>query len=390
VDPFALDEQQTDLRDLAARLAEEVYAPRAQEWDEARSPLPLEERARLASLGLLGITLPEEFGGGGRPLIDALLVIEELAKRCQVAAFAVFEASTGPVRVIDLFGTEGQKERLLPPVVSGEKTIALAISEPDAGSAATDLTTTARVDGDGVVLNGTKRWCSGGGHAEQYLIYVRLDPAVAGAGGVGAVLVDDAADGLSYGPQERLMGFRGIPSADIFLDNVRVPRDNVIVPAGGFRDLFAAFAIERLGNATMSLAIGQGALDRTARYVQERRQFGRDIADFQLVQASLADMVMRVEAARLLIHRAARRAGTGLPRPQEASIAKCFSNEMAKHVSDLAMQLHGGYGYSVEYELERLHRDAHGWAIAGGTPNMQRIRIASEFLGRRFSQRVGA
>ena len=183
------------------------------------------------------------------------------------------------------------------------------------------------------------------------------------------------------------MGFRGIGSADIFLSDVRVPVDNIIVPEGGFRDLFTAFSIERLGNATMSLAIGQTALDRTARYVRERQQFGREISEFQMVQAGLADMVVQVEAARLLILRAALSAGTGTPVPLEASIAKCFANEMAKKVSDLAIQIHGGYGYSEEYEIERLHRDAHGWSLAGGTPSMQRIRIASEFLGRRFDQR---
>jgi butyryl-CoA dehydrogenase len=151
--------------------------------------------------------------------------------------------------------------------------------------------------------------------------------------------------------------------------------------------LFTAFSIERMGNATNSLAIGQAALDRTAAYVQERMQFGKPIAEFQMVQASLADMVMQVEAARLLIYRAAQAAGTGAPVPIEASIAKCFANEMAKRVSDLAIQLHGGYGYAAEYDVERMHRDAHGWALAGGTTNLQRIRIASEYLGRRFDQR---
>lgn len=183
------------------------------------------------------------------------------------------------------------------------------------------------------------------------------------------------------------MGFRGIGSADMFFDDVRVPLTDVVVPAGGFRNLFGAFSIERLGNATMALAIGQSSLDRTARYVIDRKQFGKSLAEFQLVQASLADMLVQVEAARLLIYRAAASAGTGQPPPLEASLAKYFANDMAKRVSDLAIQLHGGYGYTAEYELERLHRDAHGWAIAGGTPSMQRIRIASEFLGRRFDQR---
>jgi butyryl-CoA dehydrogenase len=371
---------------MARRLAREVYAPKALEWDQNRTPLPDEERRRLADLDLIGITLPEEHGGAGRPLIDALLVIEELAKGCALAAWPTFEGSTGPARVVDLFGTDEQKERYLPPVVRGETTIAVSISEPDAGSAATDMTTSGRIEGDEIVINGTKRWCSGGGHAEQYLVYLRLGDE-RGAAAIGAVIVDRDTPGLSFGAQEQLMGFRGVPSADMFFDDVRIPVENLIVAKGGFRKLFTAFSIERLGNATMSLAIGQTALERTAAYIQERRQFGRELAEFQMVQGQLADMLMQVEAARLLIFRAAERAGTGAPVALEASLAKCFSNEMAKKVSDLAVQLHGGYGYSAEYEVERLHRDAHGWALAGGTPTVQRLRIASEYLGRRFSQR---
>lgn len=335
---------------------------------------------------MLALTLPEEYGGGGRPLLDALIVLEELAKASPVAAWPVFEASTGPARVLHLFGTEEQKKRFLPAVAAGETTIAVSISEPEADSAATDATTSARIEGSEVVVNGTKRWCSGAGFSEKYLVYARFDN-VRGAGGLGAVLIDKDAPGLEFGPQEELMGFRGIGSADMVLTDVRVPAEDIIVPKGGFRNLFTAFSIERLGNSTMSLAIGQTALDRTARYVQERQQFGKEIVEFQTIQAALADMVVQVEAARLLIYRAAANAGTGAPVTLEASVAKCFVNEMAKKVSDLAIQLHVGYGYSAEYEIERLHRDAHGWALAGGTPAMQRTRIAAEYLGRRFDQR---
>ncbi|MUL74501.1 acyl-CoA dehydrogenase family protein [Mycolicibacterium sp. CBMA 226] len=383
---FELSEEQQELKALAAKLAAQEYAPRARDWDANNEHLPEVERKRLADLGLLALTLPEQHGGGGRPLLDALIVMEELAKASPVAAWPVFEASTGPARVIDLFGTDEQKERYLPDVTAGRSTIAVSISEPDAGSAATDVATTARIDGDEVVLNGTKRWCSGAGHSEKYLVYVRFS-SDRGAKGIGAVLVDKNAGGLEFGPNETLMGFRGIGSADMFFSDVRVPVTDIIVPQGGFGRLFEAFSIERLGNATMALAIGQTAVDRTARYVEERKQFGKSIVDFQMVQAALADMVIDVEAARLLIYRAASNAGTGAPPALEASIAKCFANGMAKRVSDLAIQLHGGYGYSAEYEIERLHRDSHGWALAGGTPAMQRIRIASEYLGRRFDQR---
>lgn len=383
---FNLTDEQKELRELAAKLGAEQYAPKAREWDEARTPMPHAERKRLADLGLLALSLPEEFGGGGRPLIDALIVLEELAKANPLAAWPVFEASTGPARVIDLFGSDEQRKRILPDVASGDVTIAVSISEPDAGSAATDATTAARIRGDEVVVNGMKRWCSGAGHVEKYLVYVRFSDAPGGKG-MGAVLVDKDTPGLTFGPQENLLGHRGVGSADMFFDDVHVPVENVIIPEGGFRQLFTAFSIERLGNSTMSLACAQTALDRTAKYVLEREQFGKPIADFQLTQAAIADMLMQVEAARLLIYRAAISAGTGAPPALEASLAKCFTNEMAKRVTETAMQLHGGYGYSAEYEIERLLRDAHGWALAGGTTAIQRTRIASEYLGRRFDQR---
>lgn len=381
-----LDEDQLEMRKMAAQLAADRYAPKALEWDTNRTPLPQEERDLLASLGLLGITLPESVGGMGRPLLDALVVLEELAKASPVAAWPVFEANTGPARVIDMFGTDDQKKRFLEPVTSGASTIAVSISEPEAGSAATDMTTRGRIEGDTVVINGVKRWCSGAGHSEKYLVYLRLSDAL-GSKSIGAAVVSGDTPGLTFGPQEQLMGFRGICSADITFEDVRIPLADVIVPAGGFNKLFTAFSIERLGNATMSLAIAQTALDRSAQYVKERRQFGRPIADFQLVQAAIADMVVKVESARLLVHAAARGAGTGAPSPLAASVAKLNANEAAKAVSDLAIQVHGGYGYSSEYEVERLHRDAHGWSLAGGTLNMQRTRIASEYLGMRFNQR---
>jgi alkylation response protein AidB-like acyl-CoA dehydrogenase len=379
----------SELRELAAmarQVARERYAPRAAAWDTAREPFPHDERRYLGSLGLLGICLPERFGGSGAPLLHALVVIEELAKECRPAAFQVFEANTGPAQVLALLGTEEQQSRFLPGIIAGEATMALAISEPDAGSAATDIITRAKSAGGDFTVNGAKRWISNGSEADCYLVYTRLSDEP-GARGIGAIIIEADRDGVSFGTRERLMGFRGIPSADVIFDDVLVPGNNLLVPAGGFGQLFRAFSVERLGNSTMSLAIGQAALDRTIGYVQERHQFGKPLIEFQSVQMTLADMVLQVEAARLLIERAARHAGTGLPDPLEVSLAKCTANEMAKRVSDLAMQLHGGNGLTEEYGIERLHRDAHGWAVAGGTPTMQRIRIVSELLGRRFDQR---
>ena len=380
------DDEHREIRQLARQVARERYAPRAEEWDVGRVRFPHDERRYLGSLGFLGIALPEEFGGSGSPLLEALVVVEELAKECRPAAFQVFEANTGPAQVVNLLGSEAQRARFLPQIVSGDATMAVAISEPEAGSAATDMTTRAKYALGTYTVNGSKRWISNSSEADYYLVYVRLTDEP-GARGLGAIIVEKDRAGVTFGAQERLMGFRGIPSADIYFDDVEVPEENLLIGAGGFRKLFTAFSIERLGNSTMSLGIAQAALDRTIDYVQTRQQFGKPLIEFQGIQLTLADMVLQVEQARQLIYRAALNAGHGLPDPLDVSLAKCTSNEMAKRVTDLAMQLHGGNGYTEEYGLERLHRDAHGWALAGGTPTMQRIRIVSELLGRTFDQR---
>lgn len=381
------NEEYAEIRQLAAQVAREVYGPVAEEMDLRRTPVSLEQRKQLGELGFLGITHPEEYGGSGAPLGQALAVVEEFGKVCRPAAFQIFEANTGPAQVITHLGTEEQKRRWLPSIISGEKTMAVGISEPDAGSAATDMRTTAKVTNGTVVINGNKRWISNGGEADQYVVYCRLSDAP-GSRGIGAVVVEKGTPGFSFGVGERLMGFRGIPSADLYFDNVEVPEENIVVPAGGFGKLFGIFSIERMGNATMSLAIGQASLDKTLKYVEEREQFGKALIEFQSIQVMVADMVLQVEAARLLRDQAAASVDEhGLPDPLKVSLAKCTANEMAKRVTDLAMQIHGGNGYTEEYGLERLHRDAHGWAIAGGTPTMQRIRIVSEVLGRKFDQR---
>ena len=384
---FDLTPDQLELRSAAAQTARALYEGTAQEWDRERATFPNPERRRLGDLGYLGIALPELYGGSGAPVIDALVVIEEFAKVCRPAAFQIFESNTGPAQVVAQLGTEAQKAEYLPAIIKGDASMAVAISEPDAGSAATDMRTKAVLEGGHFRVNGAKRWISNAGHAELYLLYARLSDEP-GARGIGALIVEKDAPGLSFGAPERLMGFRGIPSCDIFFDDVQVPRRNLLVEPGGFGQLFHAFSMERLGNSTVSLAIAQAALDGALEYVRTRKQFGKPLIEFQAVQMTLADMLVQVEAARLLVYRAARHAGGGLPDSLEVSIAKRAANEAGKVVSDMAIQLHGGNGFTEEYGIERLHRDAHGWAIAGGTPTMQRIRIVSELTGLRFDQRA--
>ena len=332
------------------------------------------------------MNVPEEFGGMGLGNLEALIVLEEFGKISSAVAFPVFESCVGPVRAIERFGSDALKQRVVPAVCSGDMIVAVSMSEPDAGSALTDLATKAVRDGDDYVINGTKRWCSGGGHADGYVVYCRMSDDL-GAKGIGAVFIDAGTPGLSFGPNEQLMGFRGIPSSDINLDDCRIPAENVIVSAGGFRKLMEAFDLERCGNATMSLAQASGALEDVLDYVQERKQFGKPIVDFQAVQLKLAEMQMNVDAARLLIWRAAANAQDGLPSIQDSSVAKCFANSISREVTGNAVQLMGAYGYSREFPMERRMRDAWGWGIAGGAIDIQKTNIASAMVGRRFDQR---
>lgn len=384
---FRLSEEQEQMRHAARKFAQTELRGLAREIEETNEPVPDDMRRRYASLGYLGINLPEACGGHGLSHLDAVIVLEEFVKVSPAVAFPVFESCFGPVLAIAHFAPEALRKRVVPKVVTGDLMISVSMSEPEAGSALTDLRTRAVVSGDTVRLSGQKRWCSGAGHADGYLVYCRMSDEP-GAKGIGAVYLEKGAAGFSFGKRELLMGFRGIVSADMHFDDVRVPAENIVVgPGGGFRKLMEAFDLERCGNATMSLGIAQGALDYVLGYVQERRQFGKPIVDFQAVQLRLAEMAMKVEAARLLIYQAVCGASSGLPSIRHSSIAKCFANEMSREVTGHALQLMGGYGYAKEYPMEQRFRDAWGWGIAGGTIDIQKVNIASALIGRRFDQR---
>lgn len=385
---FQLTETQRDLQEAARSFARAELPDLACEMEEKGEPLPTAMRRRYAEMGFLGINHPERYGGLGLGHLEALLVLEQFAMISPAVAWPIFESLTGPVRTVEHFASEALKERILPQVIAGEKIVAVAMSEPAAGTALTDLTTTARMDGEEIVVAGQKRWCSGGGHSDLYIVYCRFD-AEPGARGIGAVLVEKERAGISFGRPESLMGFRGIPSADIYFDDVRVPADQLIVPKGGFSQLMSVFSLERCGNATMGLGIAAAALEEATAYAQERRQFGKPIVEFQAIQLKLAEMAMRVEAARLLIYRAAANASRGLPSILDSSIAKCFSNEMVVEVAAKGLQIMGGYGYSKEYRMEQRVRDSYAWGIAGGTIDVQKTNIASALIGRRFNQRSG-
>jgi len=386
---FDLNEEQRILvemlRDLGRR---ENLKSLAAEIDRT-GDVPAHLTDKYAELGLLGMTLSPEFGGGGLPGVNAILAIEELAKFSPVIATPVFESNIGPVKVIDSFGSREQKSSTIPGVCKGTMSVSVGMTEPEVGSDLTSLSTRLTPDGDGYLLNGRKTFISGGGHATHYLVYCRFGD-IPGSRGVGAVIVEKGAPGFTFGEQEQFMGLRGMPSCDLIFDDVRIPSGNVVIGAGEFRRLMTTFDLERCGNAAMCLGVAGGAVEEAKAYAMERKAFGRPICEFQDVQFTIVDMAMRLDAARLLVYRAATGAAKGFPSVYEAVMAKCFANEMAAEVTSMAMQVFGGYGYSKEFPVERMHRDALAWRVAGGTVQMLRITMAGLLFGRRFGQRPQA
>ena len=383
---FTLSEEQQALQNSVRKFAQTELPEIAKQIEETGRPPNIEIRKRFGELGYLGVNLSADYGGSGGTHLDAVIVLEELAKISIAVAFPVFESCFGPSLAIAHFGSETLKNWLLPSICSGDLILAVSMSEPNAGSSLTDLSTKGVVEDNHVILNGTKRWCSGAGHAEAYVVYCRMSDEQ-GAKGIGAIVVEKDTPGFSFGKQEHHMGFKGVASADMYFDNVRVPVENILVPAGGFSKLMEAFDLERCGNTTMSLAVAQSAFDFVLSYTQEHKQFGKPLVDFQAVQIQIAEMKMKLDAARLLLYRAVVNAESGLPSIADSSIAKCFANEIAREVTGKAMQLMGGYGYSTELPLEQKMRDAWGWGIAGGAIDIQKINITSAIVGRRFNQR---
>ncbi len=386
---FDLNEEQRMLVDMLRTMGkQEDFKKLAVEIDKA-GEFPTHLVKKYAELGLLGMTLSPEYGGGGQPATNAILAVEELAKFSPLIATPVFESNIGPVKAIDTLGTDQQKRAIVPGVCKGELSVSVCMTEPEAGSDLTSLSTKLVEDGDGYLLNGRKTFISGGGEASHYFVYCRFGDLL-GYRGIGGVIVERGTPGFTFGKQEEFMGLRGMPSCDLIFEDVRVPKDSVVVGAGEFRNLMTTFDLERCGNAAMCLGVAGGALEEARAYALERKAFGRPICDFQAVQSMIVNMAMKVDAARLLVYRAAAGAGRGFPSMYESAMGKCFANEMAVEVTNAAMQVFGGYGYSKEFPVERMHRDALAWRVAGGTVQMLRITMASILLGRRFNQRAEA
>ena len=383
---FTLSNEQIELQDSVRNFAKNELTTVAAEIELTGKPPNKKIIKKFSEMGFLGVNLPQKYGGLGMTNFEAVLVLEEVAKISIALAFPVFESCFGPALAISYFASEKLKEKTLPKVCSGKMILAVAMSEPHAGSALTDLSTSATISNGRILVNGTKRWCSGASHADAYVVYCKMSNEQ-GANGIGAVLIEKNRPGLSFGKKERHMGWRGVVSADMHFDDINLPLENIILPAGGFKKLMKAFDLERCGNTTMSLACAQSAFDYVLNYVQERKQFGKQLIDFQAVQISIAEMKMKLDASRMLLYRAVTNTGSKLPTVGESSIAKCYANEICREVTGKAMQLMGAYGYSSDYPIEQKFRDSWGWGIAGGAIDIQKTNIAASLIGRRFNQR---
>jgi len=383
---FTLSSEQIELQDSVRKFAKNELTTVAAEIERTGKPPTKKIIQKFSDMGFLGVNLPQKYGGLGMSNFEAVLVLEEVAKISIALAFPVFESCFGPALAISYFASEKLKEKTLFKVCSGNMILAVAMSEPHAGSALTDLSTSATISNGRILVSGTKRWCSGASHADAYVVYCKMSNE-RGANGIGAVLIEKNRPGLSFGKKERHMGWRGVVSADMHFDNISLPLENIVLPAGGFKKLMKAFDLERCGNTTMSLACAQSAFDYVLNYVQERKQFGKQLIDFQAVQISIAEMKMKLDASRMLLYRAVTNTGGKLPTAGESSIAKCYANETCREVTGKAMQLMGAYGYSSDYPIEQKFRDSWGWGIAGGAIDIQKTNIAASLIGRRFNQR---
>ncbi|MDX1375847.1 MAG: acyl-CoA dehydrogenase [Burkholderiales bacterium] len=378
---FRLTEEQRLFADSVRGFAQKHLAAGA--VARAHDPAhPFDVARLMARQGLMGITMPQADGGQGGTLMDAVLAIEAVASVCPRSADVVQAGNFGPVRVLAEFSTADQKAKYLAPILAGEAAVCLGMSEPEAGSAVTDLKTTATPDGDGYRVTGSKVFSTHGPYASVILAYVRYGP---GVGGIGSMLIEPGWDGVSFGKRSTFMS--GEEWVQIYFENVYVPRENVLLGPGGFKRQIAGFNIERIGNTARSLALGRYCFEAAREWALTRKQFGRSLSEFQGLQWKFADMKMQLDAGELLLYRAAANADQGVPSAQETAIAKAFCNQAGFEVANEALQVMGGTGYSQEVLVEYCLRRCRGWMIAGGSIEMMKNRIAEGIFERSFSQR---
>ena len=389
---YGLSQAQIDLQKRARHIAVTLIAPNAAEVDR-NEQYPWGNVNALRDAGFMGMTIPKRYGGSGLSFLDAAVVIEEMAKVCGVTGRIAVEANMGAISAVMQYGTEEQRRLAAELVLGGDKP-AICITEPEAGSAASEMTTRADKRGNQYVINGKKHWITGGGVSRFHLIFARVFDQSGGECGIGGfIAIRDEDPGLEVGEREPTMGLRGIPETEIMFNDLVIDKSRVLLPPSGFRrgfgELMNAYNAQRVGAGTVALGLAAGAYEHGRDYTLEREQFGRPIAEFQGLQWMLADMSTQLEAARLMIYSAARSRGANdspFPDANAAAQSKLFASEMAIKVTNDALQLFGAKGYSRNAPLERIVRDARMFTIGGGTAQILRTVIATRLLDRKFPQ----
>ncbi len=378
---FALSEEQEMFRRMVREFAEKEVAPRAAETDETgQFPWPIVEK--MATLGLMGLPIPEEYGGAGADTVSYAIAVEEIARACGSTAITLAAHVSLACKPLLLFGSEEQKRKYLVPLAQGRWLGAFGLTEPGAGSDAAACKTTAYLDGDEWVINGQKCFITNGSIADVVLIAAVTDKS-AGTRGISNFIVPKGAPGFRPGRDEAKMGLRGSVTSELFFEDCRIPAENILgEPGQGFKQFLITLDEGRIGIGAMALGLAQAAFDAAVRYSKERVQFGQPIAKFQAIQWMLADTATELDAARLLVYRAAWLKDQGREFTKEAAMAKLFASEVAERACYRAIQIHGGYGYMREYGVERMYRDQRLCAIGEGTSEIQRLVIARQVLGR--------
>ncbi len=376
---FMLTEQQQMMKKLFAEFAEKEVKPLAAEVDEDER-FPRENVEKMKACKMLGIPFRREYGGAGADYLSYILAVEELSKKCGTTGVVLSAHTSLGTWPIEHFGTEEQKNKYLPDLCTGKKLAAFGLTEPNAGTDAAGQQTTAVKDGDDYILNGTKIFITNAGEADVYVIFAMTDKTK-GTHGISAFIVEKGMPGFTVGQHEKKLGIRGSATSELIFNNVRLSKDHLLGQEGkGFKIAMMTLDGGRIGIAAQALGIAQGAIDETVPYVKARKQFGRSIAKFQNTQFQLADMQVKTDAARWLVYDAAMKKEKGLPYSVEAAKAKLFAAEVAMEVTTKAIQLMGGYGYTRDYPVERMFRDAKITEIYEGTSEVQRMVISGAML----------
>jgi alkylation response protein AidB-like acyl-CoA dehydrogenase len=377
---FQLTEEQLMIKNMVRDFAEKEIAPRAEEID-VTDQFPADIFKRMGELGLLGIPFAEAYGGAGGDYLSLLIALEEIARVSGTVAIILDAQTSLCCEPIYLFGTETQKKKYLPPLVSGKKVGAFGLTEPNAGSDAGATRTRAVRDGDEWVINGEKIFITNGSLADVLVITAKTDPEK-GTRGISSFIIEKGTPGFQVGRDEKKMGLKGSVTSQLFFENCRIPLVNLLGKENeGFKQFLTTLDAGRLAISAMAVGLAQGAFDRAIAYAKERVQFDRPIAQFQAIQWMIAEMATEIEAARMLVQRGAWLKGQGARFTKEAAMAKLFSTEVSERVCYKAIQIHGGYGYMREYAVERMYRDQRLCAIGEGTNEIQRLVIARQVLG---------